>query len=55
VIEWPIEARLAELKVVSPEEANVIASLMLRCLHLNPNERASAEELLSDPYFDGVD
>jgi serine/threonine protein kinase len=52
---WPIEARLAELKVVSPEEAKAIASLMLRCLHLNPKERASAEELLSDPYFDGVD
>ena len=55
VFEWPIQMRLDELKVLSDEEATATANLIERCLHLNPVDRPTAVELLSDPWFDGVE
>ncbi|KXN84886.1 Serine/threonine-protein kinase SRPK [Leucoagaricus sp. SymC.cos] len=39
------------------EEADIapIAALMKRCMRLDPKNRASAEELLADPWFTGVE
>jgi len=34
-------------------EAQKLANILGRCLKLNPDERASADELLSDPWFEG--
>jgi serine/threonine protein kinase len=55
IFNWPINTRIAELKVVSDDEATATASLMERCLHLNPTHRSTAAELLSDGWFNGVD
>ena len=55
LIDWPIKARIDELKRVSDDEAAATASLVERCLHLNPAHRCTAAELLSDPWFNGVE
>lgn len=62
VLNWPIKAHIDEmkrvsddLKAVSDEEAIPIATLVERCLHLGPVHRSTATELLSDPWFDGVE
>ena len=55
VFNWPIEARFDELKVVSREEATAAASLIRRCLCLDPAHRPTAAELLSDCWFNGVE
>jgi len=52
---WPIKARFDELGIViSDEDATATVSLIGRCLELNP-AHPSAAELLSDPWFDGVE
>ena len=56
VFEWPIKARIDELEIeISDEDATATANLVGRCLHLNPVDRPTAVELLSDPWFDGVE
>ncbi|KZT01010.1 kinase-like protein [Laetiporus sulphureus 93-53] len=52
---YSFEICIRSYKVI--EEADVLstARLMRRCLRLDPAERASAVELLSDPWFNGVD
>jgi len=52
---WPIETRLNNLRAVSDEEATGVVSLIKRCLRLDPAHRSTAAELLSDPWFDGVE
>lgn len=42
-------------KGVAAEDVPAIASFLKRCLRLNQRERATADELLSDPLFAGVD
>lgn len=54
IFNWPIKARLDELKIVSDEDATATASLIERCLHLDPAHRSTAVELLSDRWFSGV-
>ncbi|PBK97719.1 kinase-like protein [Armillaria gallica] len=55
LFDYPFEVSLRSYKVV--EEADVLstAAFMRRCLRLDPTNRASAAELLSDPWFDGVE
>ena len=55
IFNCPIKARIVELKVVSDDEATATASLIERCLHLNPAHRSTAAELLSDGWFNGVE
>ena len=40
---------------VDPAEVLPLAALMRRCLRINPELRATARELLDDPWFKGVD
>ncbi|KAK7450132.1 hypothetical protein VKT23_013014 [Stygiomarasmius scandens] len=58
----PIEEWIRHyVKKLSPaldlSESDIVATgtLIRRCLTLNPDSRASAEELLSDPWFKGVE
>ena len=55
LFDYPFEISIRSYEVV--EEADVLstAAFMRRCLRLDPKKRASAAELLSDPWFDGVD
>ncbi|PBK74828.1 kinase-like protein [Armillaria solidipes] len=55
LFDYPFEISIRSYKVV--EEADVLstAAFMRRCLRLDPTKRASAAELLSDPWFDGVE
>ncbi|KAK0449113.1 kinase-like protein [Armillaria borealis] len=55
LFDYPFETSIRSYKVV--EEADVLstAAFMRRCLCLDPTKRASAAELLSDPWFDGVE
>ncbi|KAK0448169.1 kinase-like protein [Armillaria borealis] len=52
---YPFEILIRSYKVI--EEADVLstATLMRRCLRLDPKQRASAAELLSDLWFDGIE
>jgi len=52
IFNWPIEARLDEL---SGEEVTTTASLIRRCLHLDPAHRSTVAELLGDHWFNGVE
>lgn len=44
-------------KVTNLDQADVeaTAALIMRCLRLQPENRPSAEELLKDPWFSGVE
>lgn len=55
LMDYPFEISIRSYKVI--EEADVLstAALMRRCLRLDPTQRASAAELLSDPWFDEIE
>ncbi|KAI3603905.1 kinase-like protein [Moniliophthora roreri] len=50
---WPLEELLAKFASIDLQEGNVEAAtqFLRRCLQLNPEERASARELLEDPWL----
>ncbi|XP_006459946.1 hypothetical protein AGABI2DRAFT_202444 [Agaricus bisporus var. bisporus H97] len=50
-----IQTRFDEMKIISDEDATETTRLMERCLCLDPSHRSTATELLSDPWFDGVE
>jgi hypothetical protein len=52
---FPIERAIRCYHIIGEEEVVPMATLMRRCLRLDPANRASAAELLSDPWFEGVD
>lgn len=55
-IQWSFDLRIQRFpRTVPADEVVPMANLMRRCLALDPNDRASAEELLVDPWFRGVD
>ncbi|KAK0215175.1 kinase-like protein [Armillaria nabsnona] len=54
ILDYPFDVSIKRLKVVEEADVLPIATLMRRCLRLDPVQRASAAELLSDPWFDGV-
>lgn len=45
---------ISAYNVVDETDVVPMATLMRRCLRLDPAQRASAAELLSDPWFAGV-
>ncbi|KAK0448897.1 kinase-like protein [Desarmillaria tabescens] len=55
LVDYPFEISIRRRKVI--EEADVLstAAFMRRCLRLDPAQRASAAELLSDPWLNGVE
>lgn len=54
-IEIPLEDYIAYYRRVDAAEIPAMAALMRRCLCIDPELRATARELLDDPWFRGVD
>ena len=55
-INWPIKARFDAIKMeMCDEDATATASLIGRCLQLDPADRPMSAELLNDDWFDGVE
>jgi serine/threonine protein kinase len=55
LIDYPFELSLRVYNVIEESDILSTAALMRRCLRLDPKDRASAEELLTDLWFVGVD
>ncbi|KAF8874331.1 kinase-like domain-containing protein [Infundibulicybe gibba] len=55
MIDYPLEIPIRSYKILQEEDVLSMAAFMRRCLRLDPAHRASAAELLSDPWFSGVD
>jgi len=56
LFDYPFELSVRNSKVLEKEEDVVsTAAIMQKCLKLNPAQRLSAEELLMDPWFAGID
>ena len=51
----PLETYISVFEEVDPAEVPKLADFMRRCLHVDPQKRATALELLKDPWFEGVD
>ncbi|KAG6895867.1 hypothetical protein C0993_009016 [Termitomyces sp. T159_Od127] len=47
--------KIRDLTQLDDVDAALICQLLSRCLRLNPVDRPNAVDLLSDPFFDGVD
>ncbi|KAJ7231858.1 kinase-like protein [Mycena haematopus] len=56
VLRWPLEDIIGKYSMAIPAaEISGMAKLIYRCLRLNPDDRATAEELLQDPWLEGAD
>ncbi|RDB25924.1 Serine/threonine-protein kinase SRPK [Hypsizygus marmoreus] len=51
----PFSELLKEYKVLSEEEVIATARIMQRCLRLDPKDRATAKELLRDPWWQVIE
>lgn len=49
------ERLLIDFRLFAMEDIREISRFLRRCLRLDPRNRASADELLSDPWFNGVE
>jgi serine/threonine protein kinase len=52
IMHWPLEQSIKQW--VTDEEASAVAKIVERCLHLVPEDRPSAKDLLSDPWFEDI-
>ncbi|KAJ6453131.1 kinase-like protein [Mycena sanguinolenta] len=55
IFRWPLEDIIDIYKTIPPVDIPPMAALMYRCLRLNPDERATAEDLLQDPWLEDAD
>ncbi len=55
LMDYPFEISIRNYKVIEEADLLSTAALMRRCLCLDPSQRASAVELLSGPWFDGIE
>ncbi|KAI0315034.1 kinase-like domain-containing protein [Amylostereum chailletii] len=51
----PFQFSIRPYKVLKEEDVIATADLMHRCMRIDPADRESAADLLSDPWFDGVE
>lgn len=51
ILDNPFAASLRNYKVIDEEDVLATAKIMQRCLRLNPDDRATAMELLQDPWW----
>ncbi|KAJ7035842.1 kinase-like protein [Mycena alexandri] len=55
VFQWPLEDIIGRHgKAIPSTDVSAMAKLMHRCLRLSPEDRATAEELLQDPWLEGA-
>ncbi|KAJ7848410.1 kinase-like protein [Mycena leptocephala] len=55
VFQWPLEDMISRNnKAILSSDVSAMAKFMHRCLRLNPDDRATAEELLQDPWLEGA-
>ena len=54
IFHWPIKALIKEWNIVNDEEALALTNFVERCLQLDPGDRPTANDLLSDPWFDDI-
>ncbi|GLB34428.1 putative kinase-like protein [Lyophyllum shimeji] len=50
----PFRALLKRHRILNDEDLSSTAKIMQRCLRLDPKERATAQELLQDPWWQGA-
>ncbi|TFK33318.1 kinase-like domain-containing protein [Crucibulum laeve] len=55
LIDYPFEISIRNYKVIPEADVLSTTNLMRKCLRLDPANRASASELLEDPWFAGID
>ncbi|KAF8885738.1 kinase-like domain-containing protein [Infundibulicybe gibba] len=55
MLDYPFEISIRSYEILQEEDVLSTAAFMRRCLRLDPTQRASAADLLSDPWFSGVD
>ncbi|KAJ7748548.1 kinase-like protein [Mycena maculata] len=60
IFHWPLEDVIGRTcfrtGIAMPSnDVSAMATLMRRCLRLNPDDRVTAEELLQDPWLEGAD
>ncbi|KAF8874333.1 kinase-like protein [Infundibulicybe gibba] len=55
IYDYPLELSIRSYNVLQEADVLSTAAFMRRCLRLDPSQRASAADLLSDPWFSGVD
>ncbi|KAJ7067380.1 kinase-like protein, partial [Mycena amicta] len=56
VFHWSLEHKfMTNGEHISDDDGSALAQFMRRWLRLNPDDRATAEELLQDPWFEGAD
>lgn len=50
----PIESALENYEVLHPDDMGIVSDFIRKCLHLDPAERPSAEELLDHEWIRGM-
>lgn len=51
---WPLKSVLTEKYLIPDEDADVLTSFIDPMLQLDPIKRASAKDMLEDPWLEGV-
>ncbi|KAJ6610824.1 kinase-like domain-containing protein [Mycena sp. CBHHK59/15] len=55
VFQWPLEDMIGRHgKAIPSTDVSAMGKLMHRCLRLSPDDRATAKELLQDPWLEGA-
>jgi serine/threonine protein kinase len=54
VLNNPFARSLRNYKVLQEADVLTTAAIVQRCMRLNPKDRATAEELLQDPWWQGA-
>jgi serine/threonine protein kinase len=55
LLDYSFELALRNQDILDEPDVLSTAALMKKCLHLDPADRASADDLLKDPWFAGID
>lgn len=51
---WPLKSVLTEKYLIPEEDAEILSNFLVPMLSLDPLKRATAKEMLEEPWLDGV-